>query len=199
MDGSRRLAWLEDYAASFDVDADLPAPERLTSGITFEGVSFAYNGRPVLHDITFTAQPGQMVALVGSSGSGKSTVASLAPRLYDVDSGQVLIDGLDVHDLTLESLGNAVGMVNQEPYLFHSSIMDNLRYAKPDASNSEVEAAARAANIHDFIARLPEGYDTVVGERGYRLSGGEKQRVAIARALLKDPAGRGNLQRGQRH
>jgi ATP-binding cassette subfamily B protein len=157
--------------------------------IELKKVSFSYlDGQPVLRDVSLEVAAGGFAALVGPTGAGKTTIAYLVPRLYDVDSGQVLIDGLDVHDLTLESLGNAVGMVNQEPYLFHSSIMDNLRYAKPDASNSEVEAAARAANIHDFIARLPEGYDTVVGERGYRLSGGEKQRVAIARALLKDPA-----------
>jgi ATP-binding cassette, subfamily B, bacterial len=157
--------------------------------IELKSASFSYlAGQPVLRDVSLEVEAGGFAALVGPTGAGKTTIAYLVPRLYDVDGGQVLVDGLDVRDLTLESLGNAVGMVNQEPFLFHSSIMDNLRYAKPDASNSEVEAAARAANIHEFIARLPEGYDTVVGERGYRLSGGEKQRVAIARALLKDPA-----------
>jgi ATP-binding cassette, subfamily B, bacterial len=157
--------------------------------IQLRNVSFSYlDGQPVLRNISLEVAAGGFAALVGPTGAGKTTIAYLVPRLYDVDSGQVLVDGLDVRDLTLESLGNAVGMVNQEPFLFHSSIMDNLRYAQPDASDSEVEGAARAANIHDFIARLPEGYDTVVGERGYRLSGGEKQRVAIARALLKDPA-----------
>jgi ATP-binding cassette, subfamily B, bacterial len=157
--------------------------------IELKNVSFSYlDGQTVLRDVSLEVEAGGFAALVGPTGAGKTTIAYLVPRLYDVDRGQVLVDGLDVRDLTLESLGNAVGMVNQEPFLFHSSIMDNLRYAKPGASDSEVEAAARAANIHDFIARLPEGYDTVVGERGYRLSGGEKQRVAIARALLKDPA-----------
>jgi ATP-binding cassette subfamily B protein len=110
------------------------------------------------------------------------------PRLYDVDAGSVRIDGHDVRDLTLNTLSDNVAMVDQEPYLFHSSILENLRYARPDATDAEVEAAARAANIHEFISLLPEGYETVVGERGYRLSGGEKQRVAIARALIKDPA-----------
>jgi ATP-binding cassette subfamily B protein len=157
--------------------------------IQLRNVSFSYlDGQPVLRNVSLEVEAGGFAALVGPTGAGKTTIAYLVPRLYDVDNGQVLVDGLDVRDLTLESLANAVGMVNQEPFLFHSSILDNLRYAKPDASDSEVEAAARAANIHDFISRLPEGYDTVVGERGYRLSGGEKQRVAIARSLLKDPA-----------
>jgi ATP-binding cassette, subfamily B, bacterial len=157
--------------------------------IELRNVRFSYRrGQPVLRDVSLEVQAGGFAALVGPTGAGKTTVACLVPRLYDVDSGRVLVDGLDVRDLTLESLGNAVAMVNQEPFLFHSSIMDNLRYAKPGATDQEVEAAARAANIHDFIAGLPEGYGTVVGERGYRLSGGEKQRVAIARALLKDPA-----------
>ena len=156
--------------------------------LRFEHVGFSYlPGQPVLRDIDFAAPPGHFVALVGRSGAGKTTIAHLVPRLYDVSSGRVTIDGQDVRDLTLDSLAEAIGMVSQEPFLFHASIRQNLRYARPDASDAEVEAAARAANIHDFIAALPAGYDTVVGERGYRLSGGEKQRVAIARALLKDP------------
>ncbi|HET6381248.1 MAG TPA: ABC transporter ATP-binding protein [candidate division Zixibacteria bacterium] len=140
-----------------------------------------------LTDIDFTAQPGQLVALVGPSGSGKTTTTYLIPRLYDVDSGSVEIDGVDVRRIKLESLGRVIGVVTQETYLFHASVLDNLRYAKPDATMEEVEVAARAAAIHDRILELPEGYDTVVGERGYKLSGGEKQRVAIARVLLKDP------------
>jgi ATP-binding cassette subfamily B protein len=131
---------------------------------------------------------GEFAALVGPTGAGKTTIAYLVPRLYDVDAGSVSIDGIDVRDLTLDTLSDNVAMVNQEPYLFHASILENLRYARPDATDDEVEAAARAANIHDFITLLPSGYETTVGERGYRLSGGEKQRVAIARALLKDPA-----------
>ncbi len=157
--------------------------------ITFDDVTFSYvKGRPTLEDVSFEVAPGQFAALVGPTGAGKTTIAYLVPRLYDVDSGSVRIDGHDVRDVTLASLGQAIGMVNQEPFLFHTSIRQNLRYAKPDATDEEVEAASRAANIHDLIADLPYGYETIVGERGYRLSGGEKQRVAIARALLKDPA-----------
>jgi ATP-binding cassette, subfamily B, bacterial len=140
-----------------------------------------------LEDIDFEAQPGQLVALVGPSGSGKTTTTYLLPRLYDVDSGAVEIDGQDVRRIQLASLGRVIGFVTQETYLLHASIRDNLRYAKPDATDEELEAAARAAAIHDRITELPERYETIVGERGYKLSGGEKQRVAIARVLLKDP------------
>ena len=140
-----------------------------------------------LEKIDFDAQPGQLIALVGPSGSGKTTTTYLIPRLYDVDSGAVEIDGHDVRRVTLESLGRVIGFVTQETYLFHASVRDNLLYAKADATDAELEAATRAAAIHDRIAELPEGYDTFVGERGYKLSGGEKQRIAIARVLLKDP------------
>lgn len=140
-----------------------------------------------LADISFTVEPGQLAAIVGPSGSGKTTLSYLIPRLYDVDRGRVLIDGQDVRDLTQASLAEAIGMVTQDTYLLHSTIADNLRYARPDATQGEIEAAARAANIHDRILSFAQGYDTVVGERGYRLSGGEKQRLAIARVLLKDP------------
>jgi ATP-binding cassette subfamily B protein len=140
-----------------------------------------------LSDISFSARPGQLVALVGPSGSGKTTTTYLIPRLYDVDAGSVTIDGHDVRGLTLESLGRVIGFVTQETYLFHDTVLTNLRYAKPEATMAEIEEAARAAAIHERIMELPDGYDTVVGERGYKLSGGEKQRVAIARVLLKDP------------
>ena len=157
--------------------------------VELHDVDFSYiPGQPVLHGVSLRVEAGEFAALVGATGAGKTTIAYLVPRLYDVDAGAVLIDGQDVRDLTLDTLSDNVAMVNQEPYLFHSSILENLRYARPDATDAEVEAAARAANIHEFISLLPNGYDTVVGERGYRLSGGEKQRVAIARALLKDPA-----------
>jgi ATP-binding cassette subfamily B protein len=142
----------------------------------------------VLDDLHLTVEPGETVALVGASGAGKSTTVSLVPRLYDVTEGAVRIDGNDVRDLTLDSLRRAVGVVSQDPHLFHESIGDNLRYADPDADVDKIIDAAKAARIHDTIAALPDGYDTVVGERGYRLSGGEKQRLAIARLLLKDPA-----------
>lgn len=124
---------------------------------------------------------------MGETGSGKTTLAYLAARLHDVERGGVRIDGVDVREVTLDSLAGAVGVVSQETYLFHSSIRDNLRFARPDASDAEIEAAARAARIHELIAGLPDGYDTVVGERGYRFSGGEKQRIAIARTILRDP------------
>ncbi len=142
----------------------------------------------VLHDIDLEIAPGRKVALVGPSGAGKSTLASLLPRLYDVTEGRVTVDGHDVRDLRFESLRAVIGVVSQDPHLFHDSVGMNLRYARPDASQDQIETAARAARIHDVIARLPDGYDTVVGERGYRFSGGEKQRLSIARMLLRDPA-----------
>jgi ATP-binding cassette, subfamily B, bacterial len=142
----------------------------------------------ILRDVSFTIEPGELVALVGPSGAGKTTTAMLVPRIYDTTRGQVTFDGHDVRDLTESSLRDAVGMVMQDPHLFHASIRENLRYTRPDATDDELIAACRAARIHDVIASLPDGYDTVVGERGYRMSGGEKQRLAIARMLLKDPA-----------
>jgi ATP-binding cassette, subfamily B, bacterial len=140
-----------------------------------------------LEDISFSVEPGQLVALVGPSGSGKTTTTYLVPRLYDVDSGSVAIDGHDVRQVSLASLGEVIGFVTQETYLFHDTIRRNLDYARPGATDAELETAARAAAIHERILELPDGYDTVVGERGYKLSGGEKQRIAIARVLLKDP------------
>ena len=137
--------------------------------------------------ISFEIRPGQMAALVGPSGAGKTTVTYLVPRLYDPTDGAVRLDGHDLRDLTQKSLARHIGMVTQESYLFHDTLRNNLLYARPEATDAELEAACRAANIHDFIAGLPEGYETQVGERGYRLSGGEKQRVAIARVILKDP------------
>ncbi|HVL90140.1 MAG TPA: ABC transporter ATP-binding protein, partial [Actinomycetota bacterium] len=142
----------------------------------------------VLREMSFTVEPGRTVALVGPSGAGKTTTAMLVARIYDVTDGAVRIDGRDVRDVTLESLHAAIGIVSQDPHLFHDSIGNNLRFARPGASDDEIVAASKAARIHDLIASLPDGYDTVVGERGYRLSGGEKQRLAIARLLLKDPA-----------
>ncbi|WP_294178302.1 ABC transporter ATP-binding protein [uncultured Schumannella sp.] len=161
--------------------------------IEFEDVVFRYpdageDTPPTLDGLAFRIEPGQYAAFVGPSGAGKTTVSYLVPRLHDVASGRVLFAGDDVRELRHESLLHSIGIVSQETYLFHASIAENLRYAKPGASDAELEQAARAANIHDTIMSFPEGYDTIVGERGYRLSGGEKQRVSIARVLLKDPA-----------
>jgi ATP-binding cassette subfamily B protein len=141
----------------------------------------------ILRDVSFTVEPGELVALVGPSGAGKTTTAMLVPRIQDASQGRVTFDGKDVRDLTLDSLREAVGMVMQDPHLFHESIRENLRYARPDATDVELVEAARAARIHDLVESLPDGYDTIVGERGYRMSGGEKQRLAIARMLLKGP------------
>jgi ATP-binding cassette subfamily B protein len=143
--------------------------------------------RWALHDVSFEIQPGQLVALVGPSGAGKTTITYLLPRLYDPTEGTISLDGYNLRDIKMACLSSNIGMVTQESFLFHDTLLANLLYAKPDATRAEIESACRAANIHDFIAGLPEGYDTVVGERGYRLSGGEKQRVAIARVILKDP------------
>jgi ATP-binding cassette, subfamily B, bacterial len=142
----------------------------------------------ILRDVSFSVAPGELVALVGPSGAGKTTSALLVPRIYDVSAGEVRVDGHDVRDYTLETLRGSVGMVMQDPHLFHDTVRANLRYARPDATDAELIEACRAARIHDMIASLPDGYDTLVGERGYRMSGGEKQRLAIARMLLKDPA-----------
>ena len=141
-----------------------------------------------LEDITFKIGAGELVALVGPSGAGKTTISYLIPRLYDVNEGEIRLDGLNVKDLTFPALARGIGVVTQETFLFHDTIAANLRYARPDATDAELEAACQAANIHDFIASLPDGYGTTVGERGYRLSGGERQRLAIARVILKNPA-----------
>jgi ATP-binding cassette subfamily B protein len=156
--------------------------------ITFDNVGFAYRADiAALRGISFQVEPGQLAALVGPSGAGKTTITYLVPRFYDPTTGRVLIDGHDLRDLSVEGIRRGLGVVTQETFLFHTSIRENLLYAREDATEEEIVAACKAANIHDFIASLPEGYDTVVGERGYRLSGGEKQRVAIARVILKDP------------
>jgi ATP-binding cassette subfamily B protein len=156
--------------------------------IAFENVVFSYEGsRDVLNGISFHVHPGEVAAFVGPSGAGKTTITQLVPRFYDPQGGRVLVDGHDLRTVTLDSLRRDIGIVTQETYLFHDTVANNLRYGKPDATDAELEAAARAANIADFIAALPQGYGTLVGERGHKLSGGERQRLAIARVLLKDP------------
>jgi ATP-binding cassette subfamily B protein len=162
--------------------------ERPRGDVAFEHVWFGYEADAwTLEDVDFTVPAGTKTALVGETGSGKTTCAYLVARLYDATKGAVLIDGIDVRELTFPSLTEAVGVVSQETYLFHASVRENLRFAKPDATDFEIEDAARAAQIHELIATLPEGYETVVGERGYRFSGGEKQRIAIARTILRNP------------
>jgi ATP-binding cassette subfamily B protein len=161
---------------------------RVRGELRFDDVYFSYTpDRPALSGVSFTIEPGQLAAFVGPSGAGKTTISQLVPRFYDPQRGSISIDGHDLRDVTRASLRENIGIVTQETYLFHDTIGANLRYAREDATQAQVEAAARAANIHDFIAGLPEGYDTVVGERGHKLSGGERQRLAIARVLLKDP------------
>jgi ATP-binding cassette subfamily B protein len=156
--------------------------------VRFDRVSFAYDpDRPILHEVSFTVPAGHKVAVVGPSGAGKSTLARLLFRFYDVDAGRILINGQDVRAVTQQSLRAAIGIVPQDTVLFNDTLRYNIGYARPDADQAAIEAAARAANIHTFIAGLPKGYDTIVGERGLKLSGGEKQRVAIARAILKNP------------
>jgi ATP-binding cassette subfamily B protein len=177
------------------VDIDDPAdpvrvdPAAVRGEVRFERVGFRYpdGPRPALVDVDVTVPAGSSLALVGATGSGKSTLASLVARLNDPTTGRVLIDGVDVRDMALADLARIVGVVSQETYLLHGTIRENLRHARPDATDAEMEAAARRAQIHDLIAALPDGYDTVVGARGHRFSGGEKQRLAIARTLLRDP------------
>jgi len=194
------------------VEAEHPVtldPERMMGEVRLEGVSFRYTGVPgvapaarggdggqratveetpwTVHDINLTVPAGTRTAIVGETGAGKTTIGYLVARLYEPQEGRITIDGVDIRDVSLESLAATVGVVSQETYLFHASVRENLRFARPDASDEEIEDAARTARIHDLIASLPEGYDTVVGERGYRFSGGEKQRMAIARTVLRNP------------
>jgi ATP-binding cassette subfamily B protein len=175
---------ISDPASPVPID-----PAQITGHVQFDDVTFEYSGadRPAVAGITIDVMPGSTLALVGETGSGKTTLASLMARLYDPTSGSVSIDGIDIRDMRLADLAAIVGVVSQETYLLHTTVRENLRYAKPDATDAEIEAAARAAQIHELIAGLPDGYDTMVGSRGHRFSGGEKQRIAIARTLLRDP------------
>jgi ATP-binding cassette subfamily B protein len=171
-----------------DIEEQPNALERAEPGdVVFDRVWFRYADQWTLQDVSFTVPAGTTTALVGETGSGKTTLGYLTARLYDVTRGTVSIDGVDVRDLSFKALSDLVGVVSQETYLFHASVRDNLRFAKPDATDEEIERAAEAARIHHVIAALPDGYDTIVGERGYRFSGGEKQRIAIARTILRNP------------
>ncbi len=185
------LAVFERIFEYLDMEAEPQTGEPLPSvagDIRFEDVHFAYNAdRPALRGVDLHIAPGQVAAFVGPSGAGKTTITQLVPRFYDPQSGTIRIDGIDIREIALDALRSHIGIVTQETYLFHDTIGNNLRYGRENATMPEIEAAARAANIHDFIASLPEGYDTVAGERGHKLSGGERQRLAIARVLLKDP------------
>src|SRR3954454_13661586 len=177
---------ITERAGAVDLDA---GGRRIAGEVRFEGVSFRYeeNGLQTLDGVDLVVAPGTKTAIVGETGSGKTTLGYLVARLYDVSGGRVTIDGVDVRDVTFASLARTVGLVSQETYLFHATIADNLRFSRPGATDDELVAAAQAARIHDLIASLPDGYDTLVGERGYRFSGGEKQRIAIARTVLRNP------------
>lgn len=191
---TRSLALFERIFEYFDMKKEIedsPGAQPVASvkgSVEFSSVSFSYDKRiPVVRDVSFRARPGSITALVGPSGAGKSTITSLIPRLYDADSGSIRIDGRDIRDFTTESLRSHIGMVTQDTYLFNASIRENLLYAKSGAGDVELTAACRAAHIHEFITALPEGYETVVGNRGIKLSGGERQRLSIARVILKNP------------
>ncbi|MDQ5808679.1 MAG: ABC transporter ATP-binding protein/permease [Actinomycetota bacterium] len=195
IDVQTSLALFDRIFQYLDLDVDVVEHEgaRTLHGVkgevAYENVGFAYEpgAEPVLQGVDLVVPAGTTTAIVGETGSGKTTLAYLAARLYDPTSGRVTIDGVDIRTISFASLAQTVGLVSQETYLFHASVRENLRFAKPDATDADIEAAARAARIHDLIASLPDGYDTVVGERGYRFSGGEKQRIAIARTILRNP------------
>ncbi len=183
---SERVFELLDIEPEVREAPDAIELQPIAQSIAFRNVTFSYDGPVVLHDITFDVRRGQMVAIVGHSGAGKSTLLDLVPRFYDPNPGTIEIDGIDIRKATLRSLRRQIAVVSQDPFLFHSSIADNIRYGRLGADDNDIVAAATAANIHDFIKSLPQGYDTLCGERGVKLSGGQRQRITIARAILKD-------------
>ncbi|MFB6170231.1 MAG: ABC transporter ATP-binding protein, partial [Haloarculaceae archaeon] len=186
---SARVFGLMDEPTKLEEATDAPALDVDDGAVEYDDVTFAYDGEdPVVNDVSFAAEGGDTVALVGPTGAGKSTLLKLLLRLYDVDEGEIRIDGQDVRDVSLPSLRRAIGYVAQDTFLFYGTVKENIRYGAFDATDEEIAAAAKAAEAHDFITELPDGYDTLVGERGVKLSGGQRQRVAIARAVLKDPA-----------
>jgi subfamily B ATP-binding cassette protein MsbA len=185
---AERIFQVLDHPTEKELDRGTRAVDGFNQSIVFDGVSFAYDDEPVLNDIKFAAKKGDVIALVGASGAGKSTLVDLIPRFYDPTSGRILLDNVDVREITLPSLRNLTGIVSQETVIFNESVRANIAYGRSDKySDAQIEAAARAANAHAFITELRDGYATVLGERGARLSGGQRQRIAIARALLLDP------------
>jgi ATP-binding cassette subfamily B protein len=185
---AQRVFEILDTAPDIYSKPDAIKKDRLEGKVEFRQVSFSYEGTaPALREVSLAVEPGEMIGLCGPSGAGKSTFVNLICRFYDVTDGQILIDGVDVRDYDIKWLRRQIGMVLQEPYLFHGTIADNIRYGSADASEGQIIAAAKAANAHDFIVTFPDGYDTMVGERGQSLSGGERQRISIARAILHNP------------
>jgi ABC-type multidrug transport system fused ATPase/permease subunit len=183
-----RIFELLDQAPEIQDAPDALQLDQMAGSVTFQGVSFAYvSGEEVLHDVTFHLAPGEVAALVGPSGAGKTSIANLLCRFYDPQQGGVAVDGHDLRSLTVRSLREHVAVVLQDTFLFNASVRENLLYGKPDAREEELIAAARAAYAHEFIAAMPDGYDTEIGERGVKLSGGQRQRLALARAILADP------------
>jgi ABC-type multidrug transport system fused ATPase/permease subunit len=184
-----RVFEILDRAPEMVSPPDAPVLPAGDGHVELRGVSFHYEGsdQPILRDIDLDVAAGQTVAVVGATGSGKTTLVTLIPRLYDPTSGSVVVDGADVRDIDLAALRREIAMVSDDPFLFSATVRENVAYARPGASQEEIERAAQQAGIHDFITTLPEGYDTMIGERGLTVSGGQRQRIAIARALLRDP------------
>ena len=188
MAAAQRVFDVLDLPEAIKNAPDAKALPKVKGDVRFNDVSFAYNkNEEVLSHVSFEVKPGEMIAFVGPSGAGKSTVASLLPRFYDATNGSITIDGQDIRKVTLDSLREQVGIVPQETVLFNGSVYDNILYGRLDATREEVEAAAKAANAHDFIMQLPNGYETMLGDRGMNISGGQRQRISIARAILKNP------------
>jgi len=185
---AERVFEIMDAQPEVDDKEDAIELPTIRGDIKMENVVFSYDGeKNALDDISFEVEAGQMIGLSGPSGAGKTTLINLLGRFYDVNEGSITVDGHDVRDVTMMSLRNQIGVVLQDPFLFHGTVLDNIAYSKPSASRAEIVAAAKAANAHDFVVNFPDGYDTMVGERGTGLSGGEKQRISIARAILKNP------------
>jgi ATP-binding cassette subfamily B protein len=185
--GAKRIFDILDHVSSVPEATNPVHLEKVTGKIEITNAGFRYGNRTVIKNINLTIQPGEMIGLVGHSGSGKSTLVNLMCRFYDVSSGSISLDGINIRSLPIAEYRRNIGLVLQDPFLFFGSIADNIAYGKPDASRAEIVSAARAAHAHEFILRLPHGYDSLVGERGHGLSGGERQRISIARALLIDP------------